>query len=105
MEIGARVTIGHHAVLHGRRVGDEALIGIGAIVLAGTTVGAGAIVAAGAVVREGTAVPPGALVAGVPARVVRDVTAEARGRAAARAAKYWREACRRAGLPPPPPVP
>ncbi len=105
MAIGARVTIGHHAVLHGREVGDEALIGIGAIVLAGTTIGAGAIVAAGAVVRERTEVPPNVLVAGVPARVIRDVTPDERAQAAWRAAKYWREACQRAGLPPPPSVP
>jgi carbonic anhydrase/acetyltransferase-like protein (isoleucine patch superfamily) len=97
LTVGADVTIGHHAVVHGVRVGDGALIGIGAIVLGGVEVGEGAIVAAGAVVPEGTRVPPGVVVAGVPARVLRDVRPEERDRAAARAAKYWTVACTRAG--------
>jgi carbonic anhydrase/acetyltransferase-like protein (isoleucine patch superfamily) len=68
------VTIGHRAVVHCRRVGTRALIGIGAIVLDDAEIGAGALVAAGAVVLPGTEVPPGKLVAGVPARVIRDVS-------------------------------
>ncbi len=72
--IGANVTIGHRCVLHGARVEDGCLIGMGAILLGGSVVGAGSIVAAGAVVREGFVVPPRTLVAGVPAKVLRDVT-------------------------------
>jgi len=71
--IGEEVTVGHRCVLHGARVGDRALIGMGAVLLGGSVVGSGSIVAAGAVVREGFEVPPGTLAAGVPARVVRDL--------------------------------
>ena len=74
--IGSEVTIGHRCVLHGARVGDRALIGMGAILLGGSVVGDECIVAAGAVVKEGFEVPPRSLVAGVPARVVRELTDE-----------------------------
>ncbi|HEX6882216.1 MAG TPA: gamma carbonic anhydrase family protein [Planctomycetota bacterium] len=76
--IGSEVTIGHRCVLHGVRIGDGALIGMGAVLLGGSTVGEEALVAAGAVVREGFQVPAGALVAGVPAKVIRTLTAEER---------------------------
>ena len=94
--LGARVSVGHRAVVHGARVDDGALVGMGAIVLNGAHVGAGAIVAAGAVVREGMAVAPGTLVAGVPARVVRAVTAEEGARLARTAAAYVRLQARHA---------
>ena len=74
--IGEEVTIGHRCVLHGTRVGDRALIGMGSVLLGGSVVGEQAIVAAGAVVREGFHVPPRTLVAGVPARIVRELSAE-----------------------------
>ena len=74
--IGRDVTIGHRCVLHGVRVGDGALIGMGAVLLGGSVVGEGALVAAGAVVRERFSVPPRTLVAGVPAKVVRALSAE-----------------------------
>ena len=67
--VGRNVTVGHRAVLHGCVVEDNCLIGMGAVVLSGATIGAGSLVAAGAVVPEGMAVPPGHLVAGVPAKV------------------------------------
>jgi carbonic anhydrase/acetyltransferase-like protein (isoleucine patch superfamily) len=76
--IGAGVSVGHRAVLHGCTVGDDVLIGMGAVVLNGATVGAGSLVAAGAVVLEGTEVPPGSLVAGVPGKVRRELTADER---------------------------
>lgn len=76
--IGAEVTVGHRAVVHGCRVGDGALIGIGAIVLDGAEVGEEALVGAGAVVTPGTRVPARTLVVGTPARVVRDLTDEER---------------------------
>jgi len=74
------VTVGHHATVHGAYVGAGSLIGIGAVVLGGATVGAQTLVAAGAVVLPGSSVPPGVLYAGVPGRVVRELTdAERRG--------------------------
>lgn len=68
--LGDRVTVGHHVVLHGCTVEDDALIGMGAVVLNGAVIGRGAVVAAGAVVTAGTQVPEMALVAGVPAKVL-----------------------------------
>ncbi|HVT59726.1 MAG TPA: gamma carbonic anhydrase family protein [Thermoanaerobaculia bacterium] len=76
LRIGAGVVIGHQAVLHGCTIGDGALIGIGARVLDGAVVEAGAQVGAGAVVAPGQRVPAGQLALGVPARVVRPLTAE-----------------------------
>ena len=75
VRIGAEVTIGHRAVVHGATLEDGCLVGIGAIVLNGVTVGAGALVAAGSVVTRD--VPPGALVMGAPAQVKRQLSAEA----------------------------
>ncbi len=72
--IGADVTIGHRAVIHGATLEDGCLIGIGAIVLNGVTVGAGALVAAGSVVTRD--VPPRSLVMGAPAQVKRELSAE-----------------------------
>jgi carbonic anhydrase/acetyltransferase-like protein (isoleucine patch superfamily) len=73
--IGADVTIGHRAVIHGATLEDGCLIGIGAVVLNGVTVGAGALVAAGSVVTRD--VPPGTLVMGAPAQAKRELGAEA----------------------------
>ncbi|HET9898372.1 MAG TPA: gamma carbonic anhydrase family protein [Streptosporangiaceae bacterium] len=69
-----RVSVGHHATVHGATIGTGALIGIGATVLGGARIGPGALVAAGAVVRPGAVVPAGVLYAGVPGRVVRELT-------------------------------
>jgi carbonic anhydrase/acetyltransferase-like protein (isoleucine patch superfamily) len=74
--IGAGVTVGHRAVVHGSVVGDDARIGIGAIVLNGAVVEAGAQVGAGALVPPGKVVPAGWLVMGVPARPVREMSPE-----------------------------
>lgn len=76
--VGEGVSVGHNAVLHGCVVEDGALIGMGATVLNGAHVGAGSLVAAQALVPQGMQVPPGSLVAGVPARVQRDLTQEER---------------------------
>jgi carbonic anhydrase/acetyltransferase-like protein (isoleucine patch superfamily) len=73
--IADHVHVGHHANLHGCVVERGAMIGIGAIVLSGAHVGEGAVVGAGSVVLEGTRIPPRMLAVGVPARVVRPVTA------------------------------
>jgi carbonic anhydrase/acetyltransferase-like protein (isoleucine patch superfamily) len=76
LRIGARVSIGHRAVLHGATVEDDCLIAMGAILLNGVVVGAGSLVGAGAVCREGMRIPPRSVVLGVPARVARDATSE-----------------------------
>ena len=70
------VTVGHRAVVHGCRVGDGALIGIGAIVLDGADVGEDALVGAGALVTPGSKIGPGMLALGAPAREVRRLTSE-----------------------------
>jgi carbonic anhydrase/acetyltransferase-like protein (isoleucine patch superfamily) len=88
VRVGAHVSIGHRAVVHGCTVEDDCLIGMGAIVLNGAVVGRGSLVAAGAVVLEGTAVPPDSLVAGVPAKVKRPVTDAERERIRSGAASY-----------------
>ncbi len=74
--IGAGVSVGHAAVLHGCTIEDNCLIGMGAVVLNGAVIGAGSMVAAGAVVLESAVIPPGSLVAGVPGKVRRDLTAD-----------------------------
>ncbi|MGW1618063.1 gamma carbonic anhydrase family protein [Streptomyces sp. NPDC002172] len=78
VRVGERVSIGHNAVVHGATVEDDCLIGMGATVLNGAVIGAGSLVAAQALVPQGMVVPPGSLVAGVPAKVRRELTAEER---------------------------
>ena len=80
LTIGDRVTVGHGVMLHGCTIEDDALIGIGAIVLNGARIGSGSLVAAGALVPEGMQVPPETLVMGVPAKPRRAVTAEEQAR-------------------------
>ena len=80
--IGARVAIGHRAIVHGATVGDDCLIGMGSILLNGVVVGSGSIVGAGAVCREGMEIPPNSLVVGVPAKVIRETTDAERARIA-----------------------
>jgi carbonic anhydrase/acetyltransferase-like protein (isoleucine patch superfamily) len=77
-EVGAGVTVGHNAVLHGCVIEDDVLVGMGATVLNGARIGAGSLVAAAALVPQGMRVPPGSLVAGVPARVLRPLSEEER---------------------------
>ncbi|QHC66769.1 gamma carbonic anhydrase family protein [Rathayibacter sp. VKM Ac-2759] len=86
--IGARVSVGHNAVLHGCTLEDEVLVGMSATVLNGAVVGAGSLVAAGAVVLEAAVIPPGSLVAGVPGKVRRELTAEEREGIRRNAASY-----------------
>jgi carbonic anhydrase/acetyltransferase-like protein (isoleucine patch superfamily) len=69
--IGAFCSVTHHVTLHGCTVEDHCLIGIGATLMDGVVIGRGSIVAGGAFVKQGTVVPPGSIVAGIPARVVR----------------------------------
>ncbi|WP_031033486.1 gamma carbonic anhydrase family protein [Streptomyces sp. NRRL F-5650] len=76
--VGERVSVGHNAVVHGATVEDDCLVGMGATVLNGAVIGAGSLVAAQALVPQGMRVPPGSLVAGVPAKVKRELTQEER---------------------------
>jgi len=92
LAIGAESSLGHGAVVHGCLIADHALIGMRAVVLNGCSVGRYALVAAGAVLRPGFEVPERTLVAGVPAKVVRDVTDEERAMIDRTAASYRRKA-------------
>ncbi len=88
LTVGDDVTVGHSAILHGATVQDRVLIGMGAKVLDNAVVESESIVAAGAVVREGFTVPSGTLVAGVPAKVVRQLSSEERRYGIAGAENY-----------------
>lgn len=74
VRVGARVSVGHNAVLHGCTIEDDSLVGMGAIILNGAVVGAGSLIAAGAVIPQGMVVPPRSLVSGVPGRVRRELS-------------------------------
>ena len=74
LTIGNRVVVGHSCTVHGCDVEDDCLIGMGATILSKARIGAGSIVAAGAVVLGGTEIPPRSLVAGVPAKVRREIS-------------------------------
>ena len=70
--VGDRVTVGHKVILHGCRVEDECLIGMGAIILDNAVIGRGSLVGAGALVTQNKVIPPNSLVLGAPAKVVRE---------------------------------
>jgi carbonic anhydrase/acetyltransferase-like protein (isoleucine patch superfamily) len=76
LSVGARVTIGHQAMLHGCTVGDGSLIGIQAVVLNGARIGRGCLIGAGALVTEGKEIPDHSLVMGSPGKVVRTLGPE-----------------------------
>ena len=77
LTVGQGVTIGHQAMLHGCTIGDGALIGIQAVVLNGAVIGNNCLVGAGAIVTEGKVFPDNSLILGAPAKLVRELTAEA----------------------------
>lgn len=85
--IGRDVTVGHRAILHGCRIGDQALIGMGAVVME-ASVGARAIIGAGSLVPAGARIPSGVLAFGSPAKVVRKLRAEELRMLAASAREY-----------------
>jgi carbonic anhydrase/acetyltransferase-like protein (isoleucine patch superfamily) len=72
VHVGAHVTVGHGAILHGATLEDNCVIGMNAVVLDGALVGHGSIVAAGAVVPQGMNIPPRSMVVGVPAKVTKE---------------------------------
>jgi gamma-carbonic anhydrase len=84
--VGEYVTVGHKAILHGCKVEDEVLVGMGAIVLDGAEIGARSIIGAGALVTQHKKIPPGSLVLGSPARVVKALDLEDQ-----KGIKYWAE--------------
>jgi len=74
--IGAGVSIGHNAIIHGCEIGDNVLVGMGAIILNGAKIGDNSIVGAGSLVTQGKVFPPNSLIIGSPAKVVRALKAE-----------------------------
>lgn len=74
--IGNNVTIGHNAIIHGARISDNCLIGMGAVVLNNANIGENCIIGAGAIVTGGKEIPPRSLVLGAPGKVVRTLTDE-----------------------------
>ncbi len=99
LTLGANVTVGHMAMLHGCEVGDNSLIGIGAIILNGARIGRNCLIGAGALITEGKVIPDNSVALGAPARVQRSASPEEIAGFAASAAHYvenWRRY--RAGL-------
>lgn len=92
--IGQGCVIGHGAIVHGCIIGDNVLIGMGAIVMNGARIGDNAIIGAGSLVTEGTEIAPYSLALGSPARVVRQVSPEQAARTAS-AAHFYIEKARR----------
>ena len=86
--LGRHVSVGHSAVIHACQVGNEVLVGMGAVILDGAIIGDQCLIGARALVKEGAHIPPGSLVLGSPARVTRSLTAEERTGLRALAEKY-----------------
>ena len=84
--LGNWVTVGHSAIVHACTIGDETLVGMGAIVLDGAVVGKQSLIGAKALVTQGMKIPPGSLVLGAPAKVARKLTKEERSNL-----KWWSE--------------
>ena len=82
--LGNYVTVGHSAIVHACRVGDEVLVGMGVVILDGAVVGRQSLIGAKALVKQGMKIPPGSLVLGAPAKIVRKLTAQERA-----GLKYW----------------
>jgi carbonic anhydrase/acetyltransferase-like protein (isoleucine patch superfamily) len=94
LTIGARVTVGHQAILHGCTIADDCLIGLGARILNGAVIESECIVGAGALITEGKHFERGSLIVGAPARVVRQVTEEEKQALRVSAAHYAEKARR-----------
>jgi carbonic anhydrase/acetyltransferase-like protein (isoleucine patch superfamily) len=94
LTIGARVTVGHQAILHGCTVSDDCLIGMGARVLNGAFLGPECLVGAGALITEGKRFGEGGLIVGSPARLVRPLTDEEKAALRLSASHYAEKAAR-----------
>ena len=86
--IGNNVTVGHKALIHGCKIGDNSLIGMGAIILGGVEIGEYTLVAAGSLVTPNKKIPSGVLVMGSPAKIVRELTEEEKQNLVNSALKY-----------------
>jgi carbonic anhydrase/acetyltransferase-like protein (isoleucine patch superfamily) len=82
--VGNWVTVGHSAIVHACEVGDEVLVGMGAVILDGAVIGKQSLIGAKALVTQGTKIPPGSLVLGAPAKVVRQLSKDERA-----GLKWW----------------
>jgi carbonic anhydrase/acetyltransferase-like protein (isoleucine patch superfamily) len=87
--IGTDVSVGHGAILHGCRIADRVLVGMGAIVLNGAEIAEDSLLGAGTVVTEGTKIPPGSVVVGVPGKPIKQVSLEQREHIVKNAGNYW----------------
>src|SRR4051794_19705056 len=94
LTIGARVTVGHQAILHGCTIGNDCLIGMGARILNGAVLEPECLVGAGALVTEGKTFPGGSLIVGSPARAIRQLTDEQKQALRVSAAHYAEKAAR-----------
>ncbi|RFA11608.1 gamma carbonic anhydrase family protein [Subtercola boreus] len=92
--IGADVSVGHGAVLHGCTIGDRSLVGMNATVLNGAQIGDDCLIAAGALILENTVIPSGSLVAGMPGKVRRELTDAERASVKDNAVRYRETAAR-----------
>lgn len=94
LSIGDYVSVGHGAIVHGCEIGDNCLIGIGAIVLSRSVIGENSIIGAGSLITEDAVIPPNSLVMGIPGKVRRQLTAEEianNKNIAERYARLWQE--------------
>ena len=98
LTIGARVTVGHQAILHGCTVHDDCLVGMGARILNGVVLESECLVGAGALITEGKSFPAGSLIVGAPARAVRQLSDEERQALRVSAAHYAEKAARYAEI-------
>ena len=76
VNLGNNVSVGHNAIVHGCKIHDNVLVGMGAIIMDNCEIGSNTIIAAGAVLTEGTIVPSGCIYAGVPAKKIKDISQE-----------------------------
>jgi len=94
LTVGARVTVGHQAILHGCTIADDCLVGMGARILNGAVLEPECLVGAGALITEGKSFPAGSLIVGSPARVIRQLSAEEKQALRLSAAHYAQKAAR-----------
>ena len=94
LTIGARVTVGHQAILHGCTIADDCLIGMGARILNGAVLESECLIGAGALITEGKSFEPGTLIVGVPARAIRPLSADEKAALRISAAHYAEKAAR-----------